>query len=344
MNATTISEQAAMSPVGLVVIGRNEGQRLARCLASLRAVPHRIYVDSGSADGSAELARGAGTEVLELTAPPPFTAARGRNAGLARLLAAHPQLHFVQMVDGDCELHAGWLQVGLAALRTDRTLAAVFGRTRERDPAQSIYNALCDDEWNVPVGEAQGCGGNACFRVAALRQVDFYNASMIAGEDTELSMRLRKAGWRLLRIDAEMAVHDAEMTRFGQWWRRTRRSGHAYGEMAHLHPGAREPNWPRTVRGIWVWGAVMPSALLFTVLLALTANRWWWMVAALAILPWPLKMAQLASRQRRRGLPLKVALASGVLLMAGKVPQVAASECEVVHILLPPAMHTDRPF
>jgi cellulose synthase/poly-beta-1,6-N-acetylglucosamine synthase-like glycosyltransferase len=288
----------------------------------VHAVPDRIYVDSGSADDSAELARSSGTEVLQLTAPPPFTAARGRNAGLARLLVTYPQLQFVQMVDGDCELHEGWMQTALAAMRLDPSVAAVFGRTRERNPQHSIYNALCDDEWNVPVGEAEGCGGNAFFRVAALRQVNFYNASMIAGEDTELSMRLRKAGWRLLRIDAEMTVHDAEMTRFRQWWRRTRRSGHAYAEMAHLHPDARAPNWPRIVRSIAVWGGVNPVGLLFTVALALGMDRRWWLATAALVIAWPFKMVQITRRQQRRGLSPNVALASGVLLMVGKVPQV----------------------
>jgi glycosyltransferase involved in cell wall biosynthesis len=311
----------ALSNVGLVIIGRNEGRRLALCLASVRAVPNRVYVDSGSSDNSVELARANGSTVVELSTPPPFTAARARNAGLAQLLLIDPELEFVQMVDGDCEVQPGWLEQALAVMDSERNLAAVFGRTRERDPQRSIYNALCDDEWNVPVGEAAGCGGNALFRIPALRQVNFYNAAMIAGEDTELAMRLRKAGWRLRRLDCEMTVHDADMTRFRQWWVRTRRSGHAFGEMAHLHPDARVPNWPRTVRGIVAWGGVMPALLLLAVLLALAESRLWWLLVALVIIPWPLKMVQLAWRQRLRGLAPKVAVASGVLLMLGKFPQ-----------------------
>jgi hypothetical protein len=171
------------------------------------------------------------------------------------------------------------------------------------------------------VGESPGCGGDALFRVAALRQVDFYNPAMIAGEDTELSMRLRKAGWHLWRIDAEMTLHDAAMTRFGQWWRRTQRSGHAFGEMAHLHPDARDPNWPRTVRSIIVWGGAMPAMLMLAVLLALTVDAQWWIAAALLLAPWPVRMVQLAQRQRRRGLSARVARASGTLLMLGKLPQ-----------------------
>jgi hypothetical protein len=259
--------------------------------------------------------------VVELPMPPPFTAARARNAGLAQLLSDNSDLEFAQVVDGDCEVRPNWIETALAALQAEADLALVFGRRRERHPERSIYNALCDDEWDVPIGEAAGCGGDALFRVAALIQVDFYNPTMIAGEEPELSMRLRKRGWRLRRIDAEMTLHDVGITRFWQWWGRTRRSGHAYGELAFLHPDARDPNWPHSVSSILIWGGVMPAVLLVTILLALALDPRWWIAAALGFLPWPLRMAQLARRQRRRGLSAKVANMSGVLLMLGKLPQ-----------------------
>jgi len=315
------SEISGFRNLGLVVIGRNEGGRLARCLESVRGVRNRVYVDSGSTDGSIALARREQVSVVELPVPPHFTAARARNAGLAQLLTANPELEFVQMVDGDCEVRSGWIAAAVATLDAEPDLALVFGRCRERFPERSIYNALCDDEWNAPIGEAVVCGGNALFRVAALRQVDFYNPSMIAGEDTELSMRLRKRGWRLRTIDVEMTLHDAAILRFSQWWSRTRRSGHAYGEMAFLHPDARDPNWPRTVRSIIFWGAAMPMLLLACAMVSLILGPRGWIVTILVFLSWPIRMAQLALRQRRRGLSSRVARASGILLILGKIPQ-----------------------
>ena len=316
-----MNEVPAGAPLGVVVIGRNEGERLVRCLSSIRAVPNRVYVDSGSSDGSVALARTEGLSVIELSEPPNFTAARARNAGIASILSNDPATEFVQVVDGDCEVQADWLAAALATLRAEPGLALVFGRRRERHPERSIYNALCDQEWNVPVGEAAGVGGDALFRVAALRQVHFYNAAMIAGEDTELAMRLRKSGWRLRRIDAEMTLHDADITRFGQWWRRIRRSGHAYAEMAYLHPDAREPNWPRTVRSILCWGGLMPTALLSAAVLALSVDRRWWLAVVLLLLPCPVNMLRIAHRYRLRGSSARVARATGVLLMVGKLPQ-----------------------
>jgi cellulose synthase/poly-beta-1,6-N-acetylglucosamine synthase-like glycosyltransferase len=307
--------------VGLVVIGRNEGERLARCLASVHSIPRRVYVDSGSTDGSVELARRAGVTLVEMPSTVQLTAARARNAGLAQLLADEPELEFVQMIDGDCELQPQWIESALTALQAEPGLALVFGRRRERYPERSVYNALCDDEWNVPIGEAPACGGDALFRVAALRQVGLYNAAMIAGEDSELCMRLRKAGWRLRCINAEMTLHDAAIMRFGQWWRRSQRAGHGYGEMAYLHPDARNPNWPRSVRSILVWAGLLPALLVGAIALSWVWGARGWILVAILVLIWPMRMLQLAIQQHRRGLPWSLARASGILLMLGKLPQ-----------------------
>src|SRR5450631_4452578 len=113
----------AQPALGLVVSGRNEGTRLERCLTSVRDIPRGVYVDSGSTDGSVALARQHGVAVVQLEIPPKFTAARARNAGLERLLAECPEMEFVQMVDGDCEVQDGWIEAGVAALRAAPDLA-----------------------------------------------------------------------------------------------------------------------------------------------------------------------------------------------------------------------------
>ena len=198
--------------VGAVAIGRNEGARLERCLASLApmACP-LVYVDSGSSDDSVARARTAGAEVVELDLAEPFTAARARNAGLARILDRGNCTGFVQFVDGDCEVRDGWIAWALAAMEAEPDLAVVCGRRRERHPEASVWNLLCDCEWNTPVGEAAACGGDALVRVAALREVGGYDAALIAGEEPEMCLRLSRRGWRVRRLDAEMTLHDAAM-------------------------------------------------------------------------------------------------------------------------------------
>src|ERR1700732_2176195 len=116
---TNFSDSSMCGKLGLVVIGRNEGERLARCLASVRVISKRVYVDSGSTDGSVALAQKEGVKVVELPVPPHFTAARARNTGLAHLLTDDPDLEFVQMVDGDCELQPGWIEGALGGRRAE---------------------------------------------------------------------------------------------------------------------------------------------------------------------------------------------------------------------------------
>lgn len=284
-----MSDRPAVA-LGLVLIGRNEGERFLRCLASIARDPAAagapvVYVDSGSTDGSVAAARAAGVAVVELDMARPFTAARARNAGLERLeqMAA---VDCVQFVDGDCELRAGWLAAGLAFLAQRPRAAVVCGRNRERFPEASRYNRLCDREWDTPVGEAMACGGIAMMRMAALRESGPFDARLIAGEEPELCARLRARGWTIWRIAAEMTWHDAAMMRFGQWWKRTRRGGFAAAEGAAMHGGRAQRD---QMRRALVWGAALPLVAVGAAALA----PW----GAALFLAWPLQVLRLALRE-----------------------------------------------
>ncbi|BAZ09688.1 family 2 glycosyl transferase [Calothrix sp. NIES-4071] len=256
-----------MNSIGIVVIGRNEGNRLKTCLFSLiNKNATIVYVDSGSTDGSIELARSLGIAVVELDLSIPFTAARARNAGFEYLLQQEPHIEFVQFVDGDCLIIEGWLTRALAEMLQNRDAVVVFGRLRELYPEASIYNRLCNVEWHVPVGEAKYCGGIAMMRVSAFQKVSGFNPCLIAGEEPELCMRLRQAGGKILRIDAEMARHDANMTSFWQWWKRSIRNGHAYAEGAWLQGRSPDRYWLKQSNMIWMWGLILPLLVVVTLL------------------------------------------------------------------------------
>ncbi|OBY26826.1 glycosyltransferase [Leisingera sp. JC1] len=246
--------------IAAVVIGRNEGERLIRCLRSLQGqVQQLVYVDSGSTDGSADAARTLGAEVVALDLSQRFTAARARNAGLAALEAG---IEFVQFVDGDCEVDPEWIATAADFMQAHPKAAVACGWRRERFPEMSVYNRLCDAEWDTPVGEAKACGGDALMRVAAVYTAGGYREGLIAGEEPELCLRLRRAGWQVWRLEAEMTLHDAQMLRFTQWWNRSRRAGHAFAEGAALHGTGPERHWVSETRRALLWGAVLPAGIM----------------------------------------------------------------------------------
>jgi GT2 family glycosyltransferase len=245
-----------------VAIGRNEGERLRCCLESLSAAAPIVYVDSGSVDGSAQWAREHGVDVIELDMNSPFTAARARNAGFRRLCEGASDPTYVQFIDGDCELDRQWPEQAVYYLDAHPKIAAVCGRRRERFPEKSIYNWLCDIEWNVPPGEARAFAGDVMIRATALKEVGAYREDLIAGEEPELCVRLRAAGWLIWRLPSEMSLHDAAMLRFSQWWRRAVRAGYAFAQGAHLHGEPPERHWVWEFRRAWLWGVWLPLACL----------------------------------------------------------------------------------
>ncbi len=252
-----------MNSIGVVVIGRNEGNRLKQCLLSvLGKVKTVVYVDSASTDRSVELALGLGVEVIELDLSIPFTAARARNAGFECLTQIEPSVEFVQFVDGDCLVVEGWLETAIEVLNAKPEVVVACGRRREEFPTNSVYNRLCDIEWDTPVGQAKACGGDAMMRVSALKLVGGFNPTLIAGEEPELCVRLRQAGGKIMRIDAEMTLHDAQIMHLEQWWKRSIRNGHAYAEGAFMHGKSPEKHWVKESRRILFWGFMLPFVAL----------------------------------------------------------------------------------
>jgi GT2 family glycosyltransferase len=248
--------------IGIVLIGRNEGERLVRCLDSLiEFAPKLVYVDSDSKDESVKNALERGAQVINLDMSKPFSAARARNEGFRALISRYPEISLVQFVDGDCAVADGWFQAALSFLQSDLSVAVVCGRRCELFPQKSIYNQFCDDEWNTPVGEAKACGGDALMRVEAFQKVGGFRDSLIAGEEPELCIRLRQAGYKIWRIQADMTWHDANMTRFKQWWQRCKRGGYAYAEGAYLHGAAPEFHRVAESKRALLWGFLMPICL-----------------------------------------------------------------------------------
>ncbi|CAM9160630.1 unnamed protein product [Discosporangium mesarthrocarpum] len=302
--------------IGVVAIGRNEGDRLRACLESARRDCEAVvYVDSGSSDDSVAMARSLGAEVVDLDLSIPFTAARARNAGFERLCREWPDLAYVQFVDGDCELEAGWIGAAAEVLDADGW-AVVCGRRRERHPEASIYNRLCDMEWDTPIGPAAACGGDAMMRVDVLQQVGGFSEDLIAGEEPELCVRIAEAGGRILRMDAPMTIHDAQLLSLSQWWQRGKRAGHAEAEGAERHPEANDRRNARDVRSAWIWGGLLPATALVPA--PFTSG-----LSLLLLLVWPLQILRIGLRRPRPNFSLGENLLFGLDCVAGKAAHLA---------------------
>lgn len=282
------------SRVGVVAIGRNEGERLKRCLHSLISHPVKriVYVDSGSTDESVNYAIGLGVQVVKLDMNMPFTAARARNEGFQRLVELAPEVEYVQFVDGDCEVVSSWIADAASFLDVHKQYAVVCGRRRERYPEKSLFNSMCDSEWDTPIGETKACGGDALMRVKAFQQVSGYRIQLIAGEEPELCLRLRESGWRIWRLDHEMTLHDAAMTKFSQWWKRTTRAGYAFAEGAYLHGASPERHWVKESRRSLIWGLVIPA-------IALLGSFFYWQFSLMVAVVYPLQICRLALRDKK---------------------------------------------
>lgn len=270
------------------MIGRNEGERLQPSLQSVKApeLP-LVYVDSGSTDGSPVLARGLEIPTIELDPARPFSAARGRNEGLAEALRRWPSTKYVLFLDGDCTVDGNFPAAAVRTFEQHPECAVVTGHLSERHPEASVYNRLCAIEWRSPAGPIQnmnGLGGIMVVRVSAFQEVSGFDEKAIAGEEPDLGVRLGLAGYSIIKIDHPMATHDAQISRFGQWWKRAVRGGHALAHRYVRHGRTKFRDGRRELRSVLFWGFLLPFCALL--LLWPTRGLSLLLLAGYALLGW----------------------------------------------------------
>ena len=246
--------------IGVVIIGINVEKYLADCIRSVRSADYPqdlleiVYADGGSRDNSPAIAKAIdGVTVIELNDRHP-TPGRGRNAGWKYLSTP-----LIQFMDADTELALGWFKDAYR-LVTDR-VAAVCGHRREKHPARNNYHRLVDMEWHYEIGPCRYFGGEVLIQREVLEETGGFDEALIAGEDPELSYRIRQSGWQILRIDAPMTTHDINMSSFRQYLKRAFRSGYAYAEIGLRFIRNQEKLWLREMTRIVV-KALLPVGLV----------------------------------------------------------------------------------
>jgi glycosyltransferase involved in cell wall biosynthesis len=312
---------SSLPDVGVVTIGRNEGDRLIRCLQSVHGKAAAVvYVDSASDDNSVTRAKQLGADVVQLDKSTPFTAALARNLGAQRLKEIAPNLKYIQFVDGDCEVRPDWMPRARRELESNESLGAVCGRRRERFPRRSIYNRLIDIEWNTPPGPALAVGGDAMFRLKAFDAVGGYDPTVMAGEEPQLCLRIRHSHYTILRIEAEMTLHDADITRFSQWWRRHVRAGYGTLDVNRRFQVDGERLFGKMVRSAPIWALAWPAAIILAALIAGIARGPAAAIIAAAVVfaALPLQVIRLTARALLHGMPPRLALAFASMTMLSK--------------------------
>lgn len=308
--------ESATAVVGVVVIGRNEGERLEACLNSLMySEAPVVYVDSNSTDDSVALATSYGVGVVSLDPAKPMSAARARNAGAAWLREHYPETDYIQFVDGDCELDEQWLDVAGESLSENTNAAVVCGVLRERNTEGSVYNRLCQMEWRRGIGVIDSCGGIFLARAAAFEEVNGFDDALEAGEEPDLCRRLRQDGWEIHSIAEPMATHDAGITSFRQWWRRTKRAGFAAAALAHRERDSDARPYTKRTRSNLAWCAALPIGLLVGLVSGNTASL------ILIGLVYTLLGLRIGRSMRARGEYPDDARTYALFTTIGKVPQ-----------------------
>jgi GT2 family glycosyltransferase len=220
----------------------------------------------------------------------------------------------VQFIDGDCQMIDAWWKSAADSLEANDNVVAICGRQNETDRNGTIYNRLMDMEWNTPVGVVKSCAGCAMYRADAFASVGGFDPNVIAGEEPELCVRLRERGWTIIRIDAPMAYHDANMTRFTQWWMRNVRAGYAYAQGSAMHGRPPERHWVRETRSIWFWGFIVP---LLATAMALPTRGW----SLILFAAYPVLGLRVWQHVRRRGNTQYDSAVYAFFTVLGKFPQ-----------------------
>lgn len=214
----TATEETANGAFQLtaVIIGRNEEQFIAKSIRSVLAAQpllagiEVIFVDSASTDRSVEIASEFPIRILQLRREWPLCVAAGRYIGYV-----HSHGDYILFLDGDAEVDKDWLAEAIAFMDKRFEYGAIAGVLDE--VYITLENVHVGGEVNVfrqnlakPFIECKTLGGIALYRRTALEKSGTVNPHLPTAEDHELCLRLRNAGYKLVKLPSRMAVKYTE--------------------------------------------------------------------------------------------------------------------------------------
>lgn len=293
--------------IGIVIIGRNEGQRLTLCLESiLKAQVPCVYVDSQSVDNSVNEAKQRNVTTIVLDKLAPINASRARNTGFNTIILENPDLAYIHFMDGDCELYPNWLEHAVKALDQSPEIGVVCGRLHEKYKNKNIYTRLCDMDWYVKPGEVAACGGIATIRRSVFDNMHGFDEKLIAGADPELYFRIRNAGNKIVCLPVDMGTHDSNMQYFSQYWKRSVKTGYGYAHNKFSWGG-----WDKQYKSALLWGGLFPFLIFFISILIDFS-------LLLSFFIYPLQMIRIFIKYDRKELSTKNKFIYSLLCVIGK--------------------------
>jgi GT2 family glycosyltransferase len=213
-------------PVLSVIIPNWNGKRfLVDCIDSLKAQTFQdfevILVDNGSTDGSAEFAEeryGDFIRIIRNKKNLGFTG--GNNVGIRAARGS-----YIVLLNNDTWAAPTWLEELINATHSNRPIGmwgskvcSYFQRNRIEGIGELIYwDGLCraQGQFEQDVGQYEvmreilfppGCG--AMYRKSVLDGIGLFDEDFFAyGDDTEIGIRARLAGWKCLYIPRAVVYH-----------------------------------------------------------------------------------------------------------------------------------------
>ncbi|GIG29752.1 glycosyltransferase [Cellulomonas marina] len=233
-----------MPAATVVVRCRDEAPALERALASLRAQtvrPQVVVVDSGSVDGSLEVARRMADTVL--TVPPEaFTYGGALNLG-----AAHADAAVHLALSAHCVAGPHWVERSLALLAEDG-VGAASGRRLDPTgrPIVGRYLQTPDDARRDPFW---GLSNHASSWRREVWEAEPFREDLAASEDLEWSWRVLARGWSVaFAPDVEVPMPHRRHARPDVLWRKIGREVAAVAELRDLPA----PSLPAVIRHVLV--------------------------------------------------------------------------------------------
>jgi glycosyltransferase involved in cell wall biosynthesis len=194
-----------MNSLSVVVIGKNEEAYINDCLSSVLDAVTRIgdaeivYVDSASTDRTVEIARSLGVRVISLRPEWKLSPSAGRYVGFHHITG-----ELVMFVDGDTVVDPDWLRCAMPWFDQPE-IAGVRGFLDDMDEQGGPLPYV--GKRSQIVCEINELCGSGLYRRAAMEQEGTFNPHLIVEEESELGLRLRRAGWKLLHLPCQMGSH-----------------------------------------------------------------------------------------------------------------------------------------